>query len=112
MDRDPRAHSRFPRHSLRAQPARRPTRDAAPPLRVAYRCITSTHIALASHPVPIPGAKDLLTPPYTGRPACTVSATRYERKERLQLLMMRFIIGSLKPSDPLRAALVVQKAWA
>ena len=35
-----------------------------------------------------------------------------ERKEKLQLLLMRFIIGSLPAKSPVRSALIVQKAWS
>ena len=50
--------------------------------------------------------------PRAGKRVVKKLLAEVERKEKLQLLLMRFIIGSLKPKDPLRSALIIQKAWA
>ena len=50
--------------------------------------------------------------PRTGRRVVTRLLEADASKERLRLLMARFLIGTLKPGDALRAALIIQTAWS
>ena len=50
--------------------------------------------------------------PRAGKRIVKTLLAEVERKEKLQLLLMRFIIGSLAKTSPVRNALVIQKAWS
>ena len=50
--------------------------------------------------------------PRAGKRIVKTLLAEVERKEKLQLLLLRFIIGSLPHASPVRNALVIQKAWS
>ena len=50
--------------------------------------------------------------PRAGKRIVKTLLAEVERKEKLQLLLLRFIIGSLPQASPVRNALVIQKAWS
>ena len=50
--------------------------------------------------------------PRAGKRIVKTLLAEVERKEKLQLLLLRFIIGSLPKSAPVRNALIIQKAWS
>ena len=50
--------------------------------------------------------------PRAGKRIVKTLLAEVDRKEKLQLLLLRFIIGSLPKQSPVRNALIIQKAWS
>ena len=76
----------------------------------------ATHVAAAWCETLVLTKDDLIVlfekNPRAGKRIVKTLLAEVERKEKLQLLLMRFIIGSLPKKSPVRNALVVQKAWS
>ena len=76
---------------------------------------SATHIAHSWSEVLVLTKPDLTTlfsrNPRAARRIITSLLGEMDRKHRLQMLMMRFVICSLQPGTEVRAAMVIQKAW-
>jgi len=76
----------------------------------------ATHVAAAWCETLVLTKDDLVTlfekNPRAGKRIVKTLLAEVDRKEKLQLLLMRFIIGSLAKTSPVRNALIIQKAWS
>ena len=75
----------------------------------------ATHVASAWSEMLLLTKSGLLTlferSPKVARRIIMLLSTEMERKERLAVLLLRFMIGAAKPNSTARAAMIIQKVW-